>query len=68
MDFVEVYRPLDQGQLAMVKRILNTAELNYDVENETFSQSYPGLGALAMRVMVQSDHAEKAKELINEHL
>jgi len=64
--FVCVYRPADQGQLMMIKMLLEGKNLNYYVEDEE-SNKYATPG-IPMRVMVEMGRAEEIKKALRDEL
>ena len=60
---VKLIEPLDQGELAFVKSLLDANGIRYFVQNEHFGSLYPGLPSVAS-VMVDEADAKRAGKLI----
>ena len=72
LSFVEICQPATAQELMMIKMLFDRDGIHYYVNNE-----YAGrwmmpviapVGASSMRVMVQSDQAEEARNLLREEL
>jgi hypothetical protein len=59
--FVEIYRPADLAELALLRPSLDQAGIHYFVKNE-----FAGFGARAgeLRLMVRTGEADEARALI----
>ena len=60
---VKLIEPLDQGELAFVKSLLDANGIRYFVQNEHFGSLYPGLPSVASVVVDEAD-AKRAGKLI----
>ena len=61
---VKLIEPLDQGELAFVKSLLEANGIRYFVQNEHFGSLYPGLPSVGSVVMVDEADAKRAGKLI----
>ena len=52
---VKLIEPLDQGELAFVKSLLDANGIRYFVQNEHFGSLYPGLPSVASVVVDEAD-------------
>jgi len=67
--FVEVYRPADHAELAVVRIALEAAGVRYFVKNEFASLgARAATGADELGVMVRSDQSDTARLAITEAL
>jgi len=65
----KLYIPKDESELAIIKSILDSAELPYYVRNEFFGSLYIGvaMGSFNSKpIFVDEDYYEDAKELLSE--
>lgn len=60
---VKLIEPLDQGELAFVKSLLDANGIRYFVQNEHFGSLYPGLPSVASVVVDEAD-VKRAGKLI----
>jgi len=60
---VKLIEPLDQGELAFVKSLLDANGIRYFVQNEHFGSLYPGLPSVSS-VMVDETDAKRAGKLV----
>jgi len=60
---VKLIEPLDQGELAFVKSLLDANGIRYFVQNEHFGSLYPGLPSVCS-VMVDETDAKRAGKLV----
>jgi len=61
---VKLIEPLDQGELAFIKSLLDANGIRYFVQNEHFGSLYPGLPSVASVVMVGEADLKRAGKLI----
>lgn len=65
----KLYIPKDESELAVIKSILDSAELPYYVRNEYFGSLYIGvaMGSFNSKpIFVPEDYYDDAKELLSE--
>ncbi len=65
-DFVKLYATSNAGDIAFIKSILDEAEINYFIGNESVHQMY--CPAFLMEVMVEKDRVSDAKELLRDFI
>lgn len=64
MAYKKVYSTFNPGEIPLIKSILNDSEIEHFVTNEWSGGVYPH--ATGMDIMVDEQHAETAKELIDD--
>ena len=65
--FVVVHRTNNQAELALIKFLLQDADISYFIGNENFSTLYGAAdGFTLMDIKVAEDKAEEAKELLKD--
>jgi hypothetical protein len=66
MNFIKLVEPCDEGQLALIKSLLDGNDIPYVVRNEHFGSLYPGfpLPFNARVVMVDEADFSRAETLI----
>lgn len=63
--FVKVYSSPKQGEIMLIKSLLECEKIPYYVKGENFSALYgPADGLSTMDIMVQEEYFEDAKELL----
>jgi putative signal transducing protein len=68
MTMVNVRESHDEGELALIKSLLDANQIRYFIQNEHFGSLYPGV-ALSFNtrvVMVEETDAARAKALLSE--
>jgi len=67
--FVKVYSTPTQGEIAIIKSILDAHNIPYYIKGENFGTLYgPADGLSSMDIMVREDNFEDAKELLKEFI
>jgi len=66
MSYIKVYSTFRQGDLAMIKSILDESSVKFYVANEQAAGMYP-LG-ISMDVMVVEEQAEEVKKIIADYI
>lgn len=67
--FIKIYSTPNQGEIAIIKSILDSQEISYYIKGENFSALYGAANGLSsMDVMVRDDCSEDAKELLKEFI
>jgi hypothetical protein len=67
--FIKVYTTAKQGEIALIKSILDGNNIPYYIKGENFSTLYgPADGLSLMDIMIRQDHLEDAKELLKEFI
>lgn len=68
-EFIVLTTVTNAGDLAMIKSLLDNADIPYFVTNENFSTLFGGANGLTkMEVMVEKDKLEEAKEILQAFL
>ncbi len=71
LTMVDLYSPSNEGELALIKSILDAEGINYFVKNDNFGSMEVGPRIELFNnktVTVQSDQCERASELIKDYL
>lgn len=67
--FVKIFSTPKQGEIAIIKSILDAQNLPYYIKGENFGTLYgPADGLSAMDIMVRQDYCQDAKELLSEFI
>jgi len=67
--FVKIYSTPNQGEIAIIKSILDAQEISYYIKGENFGALYGAASGLSsMDVMIRGDYSEDAKELLREFI
>jgi hypothetical protein len=68
MAMVKLIEPYDEGELALIKSLLEGSDIPYFVQNEHFGSLYPGLALPfnARVVMVDESDLGRAETLLEE--
>jgi len=67
--FVEIYSTPNQGEIAIIKSILDSQGISYYIKGENFGILYgPANGLSSMGVMVRDERLEEAKGLLKEFI
>ena len=67
--FIKVYSTPKQGEIAIIKSILDSQGISYYIKGENFGILYGAANGLSsMDVMVRDDHSEEARELLKEFI
>ncbi len=67
--FIKVYSTPKQGEIAIIKSILDSQNISYYIKGENFGILYGAANGLSsMDVMVRDDHSEEARELLKEFI
>ncbi len=67
--FIKVYSTPKQGEIAIIKSILDAQEISYYIKGENFGVLYGAANGLSsMDVMIRGDYSEEAKELLKEFI
>ena len=67
-DYVELYRPPDVQELALIKLHLDAQAVRYYVAGENFGSLLPGTPLGEMRLMVDRRDARRCAEILREQL
>ena len=68
-NFIEVYSTPKQGEIALIKSILNSSKIPYYIKGENFGTLYgPADGLSTMDIMVSEDYSEDTKELLKDFI
>ncbi len=67
--FIKVYSTPKQGEIAIIKSILDSQGISYYIKGENFGILYGAANGLSsMDVMIREDYSEDAKELLKEFI
>lgn len=67
--FVKIYSTPKQGEIAIIKSILDSQGISYYIKGENFGTLYGAANGLSsMDVMIRGDYSEDAKELLKEFI
>ena len=67
--FIKVYSTPKQGEIAIIKSILDSQGISYYIKGENFGILYGAASGLSsMDVMIKEDYSEDAKELLKEFI
>ena len=67
--FVKIYSTPNQGEIAVIKSILDAQGITYYIKGENFGVLYGAANGLSsMDVMVADDRRDEAKELLKEFI
>lgn len=67
--FVKIYSTPRQGEIALIKSILNSSKIPYYIKGENFGTLYgPANGLSMMDIMVSEDYSEDVKELLKDFI
>ncbi len=64
IDYKEVLSTLNPGDIAVIKSILDSANITYFFQGENFN--YWGDGVIPARLMVKKDQVEEVKEILKD--
>ena len=68
-EFVKVYSTPKQGEIAIIKSILDGQNIPYYIKGENFGTLYgPADGLSSMDIMIRGDYYEDAKELLKDFI
>ncbi len=70
-EMINLYSPNNEMELAMIKSILDSEDINYFVKNENFGslEVGPQIALFNKRmIIVQDDHHDRASELVKDYL
>ena len=63
-DFIEIVSTLNQGDIALIKSVLDGEDIEYQILDENFINVRPLVEAV--RIIVREDQADVARELIKD--
>ncbi|MFH1888923.1 MAG: DUF2007 domain-containing protein [Candidatus Omnitrophota bacterium] len=67
--FVKVYSTPNQGEVALIKSLLDAQGISYYIKGENFGSLYGAANGLSsMDIMVNDDRLEESKELLKEFI
>lgn len=67
--FVEIFSTPQQGEIAIIKSILDSQGIPYYIKGENFSTLYGAANGLSsMDIMIREDYSEDAIELLKEFI
>lgn len=67
--FVKVYSSPKQGEIALIKSLLDGEKIPYYVKGENFATLYgPADGLSTMDIMIQEEYFEDVKELLKDFI
>lgn len=67
--FICIYRTPEQGEMVVIKSLLDVSEIPYFIENESFAVSFgPIDGAVNFGIMVAEECVEEARELLRDFI
>ncbi|MFH0913200.1 MAG: DUF2007 domain-containing protein [Candidatus Omnitrophota bacterium] len=67
--FVKIYSTPNQGEIAIIKSILDSQGIPYYIKGENFGTLYgPANGLSSMDVMIRDERLEEAGELLKEFI
>ena len=67
--FIKVYSSPKQGEIGLIKSLLDNEEIPYYIKGENFGTLYgPADGLSAMEVMIREDFSKVAEELLRDFI
>jgi hypothetical protein len=67
--YIKIYSTPKQGEIAIIKSILDSQGIPYYIKGENFGILYGAANGLSsMDVMIREDYSEDAKELLKEFI
>ena len=67
-EYVELYRPIDVQELALIKLHLDAQGIRFYVANENFGSLLPGTALGGMQLMVDRRDAARCAEILRDEL
>jgi len=66
--FITIFTGPRMGEIAIIKSILDSEKIPYNIKGENFSTLYGSDGLSPVDVMVREDYAEEVKELLKDFI
>ena len=68
-NFIRVYSTPKQGEIALIKSLLDSNKIPYYIKGENFGTLYgPADGLSTMDIMIREDYSEDVKELLKDFI